>query len=126
MEDENHLLHYCDLYADLRNKLITRLNNAPQHQHESLSELNIDCKSLKDNFMTILSPYSSPHNETVNTYNMHHNIANSENESESQHRRSYLINCVCTFLFQSIEKRQKYIKEMRDRHNRLNTLIIKF
>ena len=75
--------------------------------------------------MTLLSPYSNINNESVNTYNMHHNIITAENES-SQHRRSYIVNCICTFLCQSLEKRHKYVKDIRERQNRLNTLVINF
>ncbi len=125
VEDENHVLHNCDLYAGLRAKLITRLNNAPKHQHESLQELNINHESLKEHFMTLLSPHLNSGNEKINTYNMHHNMNTADNEA-SQHRRSYLINCLCTFLCQSLEKRHKYVKDMRDRQTKLNTLVIHF
>ena len=47
VEDENHVLQNCDLYAGLRTKLITRLNNTPEHQSESLSQLTINHESLK-------------------------------------------------------------------------------
>ena len=123
VEDENHVLHNCDLYADLRTKLITRLNNAPKPQDKSLSEPIISHNSLKEHLMTLLSPHSNNNIDIDNTYNMHHMITDDE---ASQHRRSYIINCVCTFLYQSLEKRQKYVKDMRESQTRLNTMVINF
>ena len=125
VEDEKHLLHDCDLYAGLRTKLITRLNNAPEHEEESLSQLTINHELLKDHFMTLLSPNSNSSNETVNTYTMHHDITTDENDS-SRYRRSYIINCLCTFLCKSLEKRHNYIRDTREHQNRLNTLVIHF
>ena len=37
IEDEEHFLYTCDLYADLRSKLITNLNKSPP---SSLTESN--------------------------------------------------------------------------------------
>ena len=127
LEDENHLLNSCDLYAGLRTKLINRLNRAPQHNHDTFPQLTINCESLKNHFMTLLSPYvnSNINNEDFNTHNVHHNNNTAENES-SQHRRSYIINCLCTFICQSLEKRQKFVKNTSERQARLNTLIIHF
>ena len=125
IEDENHVLHTCDLYAGLRAKLITRLNNAPMAHHESLPELTINRESLKEHFTTLISPHLNISNENTNTYNMHHNMTTDDNE-DSQHRRSYIINCLCTFLCQSLEKRHKYVKDMRDNQAKLNTLVINF
>ena len=125
VEDENHLLYNCDLYAGLRAKLINRLNNAPEHQNNSHPQLSINSELLKDHLINLLSPYTNTENEVVNTFNMHHKIINHESES-FQHRRSYIINCVCTFLCRALEKRRKYIKDLRERDARINTIVIKF
>ena len=47
VEDENHLLNICDLYADLGIKLINRLNNAPEHKNESHPQLLINSHAIK-------------------------------------------------------------------------------
>ena len=51
MENENHLLYECNLYSGLRAKLINQLNNAPHHQCDDYTQLNIDMSSLKENLM---------------------------------------------------------------------------
>ncbi len=100
-------------------------NNAPQHQSMSHSQLAITHDSLKDHFMTLLSPYSNSENDSTNEYNLHHNITTHKNEF-AQHRHSYIINCICTFICHSLEKRHKYIKDVRDRETKLNTLVVYF
>ena len=42
------------------------------------------------------------------------------------HRRSYIINCICTFVYHALEKRKKYIKDIRENNARLNTVIVQF
>lgn len=131
VEDENHLLHSCDLYASLRTKLITRLNNAPKHKNEAHPQLIITSQSLKDHLNSLLSPYSNLDSEELNSFNMHHNVfanpvvINAE-QNYYQQRRSYIINCVCTFICQAQEKRRKYMKDVKEREIKLNTLVIHF
>ncbi len=125
IEDENHVLQKCDLYAGIRAKLIARLNNTPDHQCESISQLTMNHELLNKHFMTLLSPYSITNNENVNIYNIHHNSDTANNES-FQHRRSYIINCLSTFICHSLEKRQKYIKDTGDNQTRINTLTMHF
>ena len=67
IEDENHLINDCDLYAGLRNKLITRLNNAPESDLYPL----INNELLKFHFHSLLSSYSSTHNDDYNVFNNH-------------------------------------------------------
>lgn len=120
IEDENHLINDCDLYAGLRNKLITRLNNAPEsHLHPSINN-----DLLKIHFHSLLSPYSSMHNDEDNVFNNHHNRKDSN--EDSQHRHKYIINCMCTFICRALETRRKYMKDVRERENRANTLVIHF
>ena len=121
VEDENHLINDCDLYASLRNKLIGRLNNAPNSQ---LHTLTVTRDSLKTQFHNLMSPYSTTQPGDDNVFNSHHSD-NSTNEA-SEHRRKYIINCMCTFLCHAVETRRKYIKDVRERENRANTLVIHF
>ena len=141
IENESHLLFECDLYADLRAKLITRLNYSSSsitnssNNHSTIFNLNVDTLSLKSNFMKILSP-NTIHDITeapTDQYNSHHktlaynnrNASKPEIESIINHR-SYIINCLCTFVFHSLDKRQNYIKNMREHELTHNTITINF
>ena len=139
IEDENHLLFECDLYAGLRSKLITRLNNAPKIESiiplDTECTLKIDNRQLRPNLMKLLSQHTSPNfNDTsTDAYNYHHKMLSNKNvkiitpEIESLlHHCSYIINCVCTFICHAYETRQKYIKEMREISTRKNTIIFNF
>ena len=135
IENENHVLFECDLYADLRAKLITKLNkstprfspdtNEPQHN------LVVNIKNIKKHLMQLLSPYiTSNFNEVpVDSYNAHHKLLLNKNtklitnEIESLlYRRSYIVNCVCTFICHTLEKRQKHLKNVQE--NPLPNIIV--
>ena len=53
VEDESHMLYECDMYEDIRAKLITRLNRSPtiQNTHPNSPELTlfIDHQTLRTN-----------------------------------------------------------------------------
>ena len=80
VEDENHFLHDCELYNDLRLKLISNLNKSPlindTDNTNSHLQLNVNNSSLKYNLMSLLSPYTDT-NITENNTNMinHHHKA---------------------------------------------------
>ena len=140
LEDENHVMHECDLYSDIRAKLIARLRNAPYIQTQSESNNlranpDINNQTLKSNIMTLLSPYTVPDIDHIGTnlFNVHHKIKidrNPSNTSQDQasltHRRSYIVNCVCTFIYRVQDKRNKYMKDVRERETQLNTIVIDF
>ena len=125
IESENHVLFECDLYADLRAKLISQLNKSPEEynkEFKSLSpppppqSLNINKQSLKVNFMKILSPYTTKNFDPtpIDQFSNHHTSATNKNNKISQTeknilalRRSYLINCVCTFILHTLNKHLK-------------------
>ena len=137
LETEKHLLYECDLYSGLRNKLVTKLNNAPQHSLDSHPQLNVNLQSLKDNLVNLLSPYShsDPVNMDLNAYNLHHNTKNTKLQarthtqtlnSELEKRRAYIITCICSFIYRAMDKRHKYLSDVREREAQLNTLVIHF
>ena len=139
VEDENHFLFECDLYASLRSKLITKLNNAPKIEQSTTSNteftLKIDNKNLRSNLMTLLSPHTSLSFNDSNTdaFNYHHKVLQNVNIKvitpiiESYiFRRSYITNCVCTFISRAYEKRQKYVNQMQEINARQNTIVINF
>ena len=115
----------CDLYVDLRKKLITRLN----HSSSSISSknhttnFNLNVETLKSNFMKILSP-NTTHDITespTDKYNSHHKILAYNNQNVINHNiesiinhRSYIINCLCPFVFHSLDKRNIFIKKRKN------------
>ena len=139
VEDEGHVLHCCDLYADLRTKLITNLNKSPPIQTDNPADtqfqLKVDNQTLKSNLMSILSPFDDVEFKTssTNMFNFHHKAItdsitteNTEQRSASLHRRSYIINCIGTFIFRALEKREKYLKDVQEHVASLNTIVINF
>ena len=141
VEDEHHFLHDCDLYNDLRLKLISNLNKSPLINNtdntDSHLQLNINNSSLKYNLMSLLSPYTDT-NITENNTNMinhHHkailnkhirqNMGSDESKSSVQ-RHSFILNCVSTFMYRAIEKRQKFMSDLKVREVNANTIIINF
>ena len=138
IESENHVLFECDLYADLRAKLISKLNkstpyclpntNEPQHN------LVVNNKNIKKHFMHLLSPYTTHNlNEVpIDSYNVHHkllfnrNIKLITNEIESLlYRRSYIVNCVCTYIFHTLTKHHKHLKNTQE-NSLPNIVVINF
>ena len=112
LEDENHVMHECDLYSDIRAKLIARLRNAPYIQTYTVPDIDHICTNL---------------------FNIHHKIKidrNPSNTTQDQapltHRRSYIVNCVCRFIYRVLDKRNKYMKDARDRKTQLSTIVIDF
>ena len=140
IEDEKHVLHICDLYADLRTKLITNLNKSPTIQSintaDAQFQLNIDNHTtLESHLMSILSPYKTHEVNTTSTnmFNFHHKaITNcfttigTEERTAALHRRTYIINCIGTFIYHALEKREKYMKDLQKHETYLNTITINF
>ncbi len=66
-------------------------------------------------------------------YNFHHKAitdnfttANTDKRTASLHRRSYIINCIGTFIYRALEKRENYMKDLQKHEAYLNTIIINF
>ena len=101
IEDESHMLYECDLYEDIRAKLITRLNRSPpvQNTHPNNPELTlfIDQQALRTNLMNILSPYttSNINYNPADSYNIHHKPLSIKPtaliEQKLNYRRSYIV-----------------------------------
>ena len=139
IENENHLMFECDLYASLRSKLISQLNSLPEtcmyDQDSNPLTLNVSNTILKENFMTMLSPYTVPDINEVptNIYNNHHKLLLKYNRSKNNHdmesiinRQSHIINCLSTFIYRALEKRLKYIKNVRENEKNRNTFVFTF
>ena len=121
VEDENHVLFTCNLYANIRSKLINTLNKSPFiPQIENYTQLTISSNTLERNLMKLLSPHTKSEPITMNTsnqFNQHHlnfNLRpNTPLYDSLLQTRSHVINSVCTFFYRCIEKRWKYLKELR-------------
>ena len=137
IECENHVLFECDMYADLRAKLIAQLNNRPNYPIDTNyppHTLIVNNQYFKTHFMRLLSPHTTLNfNETpVDTYNIHHKLLTNKNlklitpEIESLLiLRSYIINCMCTFICRAIEKRKKHLHSSQE-NSLPNTIVFNF
>ena len=141
IEDENHFLYECDLYNDLRTKLITSLNKSPRIDYNgtdsSHHHLHMNRITLKPNLMSLLSPHINSNISTnnINMFNLHHkallsnNIHSYINTNEGKtniHAHSYILNCVSSFIYRALKKRKKFVNELKERETNFNTVIINF
>ena len=140
-EDEKHMLFYCDLYATLRIKLITQLNNTPiipetimyKLNLHSQTPFNINTHNFPSVFQGLLSQNTNINNESTTQLNLHHilqlsgrcNLSKTEQEF-ILHRRSYIINCICTYIMHCFEKRTKYLKQLKEASTFIKTVILHF
>ena len=127
IEDEAHVLFYCDMYNHPRNNLIDTLKKIPTVTDASQSiTQNLNHNTLDQSLMKLLSPYtnmsidqSGKINPTVCnfadlTYIKHHVTSNrnDSNHNTSQiHTRSYVINAVSTFISKCFELKWKFVKD---------------
>ena len=119
VECEKHLLFECDMYASLRDKLITRLNNIPAINTDTSPHipLIVNNDSLRQNLMHLLSPFTTKNlgNDETNQYNSHHKIPyNSPEKDQLKQRQSCIVNCVCSYICNALKLRRKYTKSMRE------------
>ena len=139
IENEHHLLFECDMYANLRSKLITRINSTSHmHNNEQIIfplNLNTNNSMLKTNFMNLLSPNTAYETQQISTNNqnsLHRLIVNNKKkkynpETEALiYQRSYIINCLSTFICHALEKRQKYVNNLKELERNQNTIVIHF
>ena len=129
IEDEEHVLFNCGLYANLRSYVIGSLINSPEI--EGAPKLNVNHSSLKTNLMQLISPYTT-HETTLSItdqFNQHHTNLNIEPNTPAHssllEARSHIINNVCRFIYRCLDKRWKYLKEFREKDTRkLKTIVI--
>ena len=114
-----HLLFECYMYASLRDKLITRLNNIPAINTDTSPNipLIINNDSLRQNLMHILSPYTTKNlgNDETSQYNSHHKIPyNTPEKEHRKQRQSCIVNCICSYICNVLKLRRKYTKSMQE------------
>ena len=131
IEDENHMLFTCDLYAKQRSKLITQLNNLPKLHASIMQSLNLNESNLisynidniKHIFHDLLSQFTPTNtiDQAATQINIHHQAyTNIKPKSPTilhenmKYRHSYIINCLCTYIMRCSENRSKYFKQIND------------
>jgi hypothetical protein len=141
IEDESHVLFYCDLYQKHRMRLTNCLNKAFEISNHSLiqtsqiAEDTITSVNLKSYLMPILSPNtqlipSEEHHEIKRVSDSIHTIDDFNlNIDESltialKERQSYVVNCVSTFIFHCSEERTKFSESVRADKNSFNNIRI--
>ena len=114
VEDEAHVLYSCDLYSDVRNKLINTLKRAPSN-NQNIALNIINTSSINRSFMKLLSPCTTGDNDDYLT--QHHTPPNSNRFSpefkQYEQLRSYINNCLCAFVDRCLDKHQKFHSEMK-------------
>ena len=125
IEDENHVLYECDLYSKFRSKLINNLTKTQKIEGcESLPpNVQITVSNIKTHLMKILSPnLATDQQPNENSPNFH--CSRSLNLKPGTHafttfqkRRSYAVNCVCTFFLHCFEERLRMTDSMRKTKN---------
>ena len=115
-----------------KSPLINNTDNTDSHL-----QLNINNSSLKYNLMPLLSPYTDTnitenntnminhHHKAILNKHIHQNMGTDESKSSVQ-RHSFILNCVSTFMYRAIEKRQKFMSDLKVREVNANTIIINF
>lgn len=118
VEDENHVICDCGLYANIRSKFISALNSS--RHVEGTPKININLSLLKANLMHLLSPNTvseiSP--SIINQFNQHHINLNLDPNTPTYTSllevRSHIINTACSFLHRCLDNRWKHFKNFRE------------
>ena len=140
IEDEEHVLINCDLYAGLRQQLITRLNkhatlltNTQTENICSQSHIISNSNMNLENIMNLISPHTVLNSTLLNT-----NHTNTPHESDLAptlshhsnksviHKRNYLINCITSYFNKKFDKRHKYLRSIKENKTMPKTIIISF
>ena len=114
IESETHMLYDCDLYADLRTKLIETLNQSHPTYNSPIS-LNINHNNLvasQHTLMILLSPNVVAQYDNDNPLSYHHQPPN-DDKCHLQTLRSYIINAIGSFIANCIDKRWSFIADSK-------------
>ncbi len=124
VEDELHVLTECNLYSKSRSKLFDVLKKAPssgnnEHGSRELDFTKIPHSSILEKIMTLLSPNSliTDHPDNI-IFNQHHSIPKEGKikypKQSGSDRRSYIVNCICTYINNCFNDRWKFTEKSRD------------
>ena len=141
VEDESHALFSCDLYEKHRIKTIKNINQALTSSAQDLSQhestpyninLEVTTLNLESYLMPLLSP-DTPETESISeiSKSLHLNHESPKITdlpdpiiSILKQRRSYVVNCVSTFIFRCSEERKKLTESTRLSNKRFLNLNI--
>ncbi len=130
IENETHFLFNCDLYQDLRTKLINNLKKSPHIAECEIIDTNINFSTndLTSSLLQLLPPNGPECQSTspISHIHSHTNLmidTNTPAFTSFLERRSYVISCVCTFISRCTEKRLKFVNELQKSNTRANSII---
>ena len=114
IEDERHVLYTCDLYGELRNKLISSLNKPPNFEDPSptFSSLNISPQTLEDSLMKLLSPNVTMQFDKHDPLLHHHIITHVYSDSSNSKLRSNILNAIGSFIANCYERRWSFLTDL--------------
>ncbi|NRB81925.1 MAG: reverse transcriptase family protein [Saccharospirillaceae bacterium] len=115
IEDECHVLYKCDLYGELRTKLINTLNKSPNIEDSSSTSSYLHINSphaLENSLMKLLSPNVTTHFDEHDPLLHHHLITNVSLDSSKLKQRSYIINAIGSFIANCFEKRWSFLADL--------------
>ena len=125
IENEHHMLFVCDLYANLRKKLISILNKTPFNDHQE-TQINafaaISLGSLHSSFIKLQSPPKAVELDDVELDPLYYHFSDTKNDptiiSTTDHIehtkkiRSYIHNALASFVGRCFDKRWAFLKEL--------------
>ena len=133
VEDEAHVLYYCDLYADARNKLVNSLKQLPSDTDAGKSiTSNINLNTLDQSLMKLLSPHASDNGDSkslviVSDIFTKQHLSPKQNDPHCTSQlelRSYVINAVCTYISRCFEKRWKFVEDTKSSNVKFKSIVV--
>ena len=120
VENESHMLYTCDMYCELRTKLVNTLNNSP-NSNDSPSTSHIIVSSplhLENSLMILLSPHVTTHFEETDPLMHHHltTICNAKPHSLKVKQRSYIMNTIGSFIAKCFDKRWSFLSDLSSKN----------
>ena len=112
IENETHMLYHCDLYSELRSKLIKSLNKSYPTNNSPII-LNFNSSNFLESehtLMNLLSPNVDTEFDLENPILYHHQ----NNDQHSLHTlRSHILNAIGSFIGKCFDKRWSFLTELK-------------
>ena len=109
MEDEDHFLFHCELYAPLRTKLIKTITKCPDLViHAPVTTNNLEKIIFNIQHSSDSSTSSRSISNLTNSSSSHTNSI----QTLTQKGSSHLVNAIATFIGNSFKRRSQYIKDL--------------
>ena len=115
IENETHVLYHCDLYAELRTKLIKTLNHSYPTNNSPIT-LNFNTSTFLASEHTLMN-LLSPNVDTEIEYDIENPILYHHNQNNDQHSpqtlRSYILNAIGSFIAKCFDKRWSFLTDIK-------------